>query len=357
MQTYFIAFLMLSVLANAVHCGPVFIWNSEVQPKSVFPRIKQSEFLEVIKPLQETKMIAAFLYSTLAFRYFRCGSCFPFLSQQTPAFFYANVERPEKALSSLNVTAHLKANSDGSLETHLVCEPGKLYLISLNELKRSSNSLKSCDDAIKKITTATNCAEAAYMFMGTKDELVEPIGHLYQHHQFSFHFSQFQVHTADGLDTIQLQGMNVSGMDPVLTVEFKANNSDTALTFNVLLSNGYFEIKAFKYNETQYYVTDLYAPQTSSYACGKIELHNDKEAIILRRVQMQYDKDKRIADFRFKDPWTCEAFTSPAIISGLFVAAILISILSVGVGMLMSVQAPTKYDSALGQNLYINVTE
>lgn len=217
--------------------------------------------------------------------------------------------------------------------------------------------MKSCDDVIKKITEATQCPEVAYLFLGTHDESVEPIGHLHQHNQLSFYLTEFQLQTADDIETIQLQSMNVSGMDPILTVEFKANDTNASLTFSVLLSSGYFEIKSFKYNDTQYYVTDLYAPQTSSYSCGKILLHNDKKTIILRRVQMQYDKDKRVGDFRFKDAWTCEAFISPAIISALFVTSILISILSVGISMLMSVQPPTKYESTGGHNLYIHVNE
>lgn len=213
------------------------------------------------------------------------------------------------------------------------------------------------DDVIKAITQASGCADVAYMFLGTQGETVEPIGHLHQHNQLSFYFTEFQLQTADDVETIQLQSMNVSGMDPILTVEFQANNTNASLTFSVLLSNGYFEIKSFKYNDTQYYVTDLYAPQTSSYSCGKISLHKDKETIILRRVQMQYDKDKRVGDFRFKDAWTCEAFTSPAIISALFVTVILLTALFVGIGMLMSVQPPTKYESPGGRNLYIHVRD
>nr|XP_036222417.1 V-type proton ATPase subunit S1-like [Bactrocera oleae] len=278
-------------------------------------------------------MVAAFLYKRLSLKSFRCESCFPFLSQQTPAFFYANVERAEKALLTLNVTAHLKASNDGNLNAPLSY------------------------DVIKAITQASGCADVAYMFLGTQGETVEPIGHLHQHNQLSFYFTEFQLKTADDVETIQLQSMNVSGMDPILTVEFQANNTNASLTFSVLLSNGYFEIKSFKYNDTQYYVTDLYAPQTSSYSCGKISLHKDKETIILRRVQMQYDKDKRVGDFRFKDAWTCEAFTSPAIISALFITVILLTALFVGIGMLMSVQPPTKYESPGGRNLYIHVRD
>ncbi|XP_039952685.1 V-type proton ATPase subunit S1-like [Bactrocera neohumeralis] len=357
MQKHFIRILVLSVLVTAAHCGPVLIWHAEVQPKSVFPRISQHEFINEIKPLLETKMVAAFLYKKLTLKSFRCEGCFPYLSQQTQAYFYANVERPEKALLTLNVTAHLKATNEGNLDAPLSCRVGTLYTISLDVLSRAQNPMRSCDDVIKAITEASGCGDVAYLFLGTQGESDEPIGHLHQHNQLSFYFTEFQTQTADEVETIYLQSMNVSGVDPILTVEFQANNTNASLTFSVLLSNGYFEIKSFKYNETQYYVTDLYAPQTSSYSCGKISLHNDKEAIILKRVQLQYDKDTRVGDFRFKDAWTCEAFTSPAIISGIFITAILLTALSVGIGMLMSVQSPTKFESTTGRNLYIHVRD
>uniref|UniRef100_W8BR83 V-type proton ATPase subunit S1/VOA1 transmembrane domain-containing protein n=1 Tax=Ceratitis capitata TaxID=7213 RepID=W8BR83_CERCA len=351
-----ITILFLSLISTG-HGTPVLIWRAQVNQKTVFPQVRQHEFLEEVKPLLETRMVAAFTYDKLSLSSFRCEECFPFLSQESPAVFYANVEKADKSLLGLKPKAQLSVDIDGKLNSTLTCGAGKLYMISLDALGKASNPMKRCDEAMKKITESANCPDVAYLFMGKEDEVVELSGRLYQHNQISFYFTQIQMQSADFIEDIILLNMNVSGTDPMLSVELKSNNTDTSLSFHVQLSSGYFEIRTFYYNDTAYYVSDLYAPQTNSYSCGKIVLRNkDKGILTIRRLQIQYDQERH-GDFMFKDAWTCEGFTSPAIISGLFVTAILLGILFLGIGMLMSVQAPTKYDNPIGPGLHINVTD
>ncbi|XP_053960244.1 V-type proton ATPase subunit S1-like [Anastrepha ludens] len=358
MSRSFTIILLFSMILSLGHCTPVLFWNAEVTPRSVFPRIKYPEFHEEIKKILEDKMLVAFTYYKLSLKHFRCEDCFTYLSQQSPAFFYANVERADEALQSLDPVGDYSMPPDGRFEAPIVCEAGKLYMISLDSFRGEASPMRTCDKAIRSVTASIECEEIAYAFLGTHEESSELSGTLFQANMISFYFTQLALRDTDGLHEIEIQNMNVTGEDPRLRVELQTNDSRLALRFNLFLSNGYFEIHSFKYNDTIYYVSDLNAPQTHSFSCGKITLENEKKKLILSRIQIQYDSElhsERTVDFKFKDAWTCEGFVSPAIISGLFITAILLAILSVGISMLLSVQSPTAFETEGGPMLQINV--
>ncbi|XP_036328101.1 V-type proton ATPase subunit S1-like [Rhagoletis pomonella] len=245
------------------------------------------------------------------------------------------------------------------MESPLQCQPDKLYMISLDELKSHINPMKSCDEAIKNVvTTSVNCEDAAYVFLGTHEVSTERSGRLYQNGRISFYLTQLEVEDSTGfIQEIEFYDMNITGGDPKLTVELIAENSTASLRFNVVISKGYFQIDSFTFNDTTYYVSDLYAPISHSFSCGKILLKKDKKKLIIKRMQIQYDVIPHPSDFKFKDAWTCEGFTSPGIISGLFVTAIFVGVLSLGISMLMNVQSPTKFETPGGPILHINVVE
>ncbi|XP_067622197.1 V-type proton ATPase subunit S1-like [Eurosta solidaginis] len=361
MSIHFITSIVLSMCSplSMVYSTPVFLWQATVNEKPVFPQITKDEFVTEIKPLVDSKMVVAFTYPKLLIKDFQCESCFPYLSQQTPSFTYAYVETPAMVLRSFNKSQELSVDAEGKLVTPIKCETDKLYIISLKLLSASSNPMKSCDDAIKAITTNLACPDAAYMLMGTIDvsKKIEPPGQLCQSKNLTVYISQLELHDSDGVQIYKIKDMLVQEeKNKTLTVALPTNDENATLTFTLHLKNNYLEIKYFQFKNKNFRVVDLYAPQTNSYSCGKIVLTKDGLKLVFKKFQIQYGKPQEGTHFHFYDAWTCEGFATPAIISGVFVTIIFVGILSFGINMLFNVHTPSKFDSAEGPYITINAS-
>lgn len=109
---------------------------------------------------------------------------------------------------------------------------------------------------------------------------------------------------------------------------------------------------------------DIYFPYNFSYHCSQSTLFfNDKNAIdkqindmiYLNITGMQVQIDSK--DATFSDAYDCVGFTSIPIWTGIFVTAILASIMTWALTMIMDIRTMDRFDDPKGKTITISTAE
>jgi V-type H+-transporting ATPase S1 subunit len=145
---------------------------------------------------------------------------------------------------------------------------------------------------------------------------------------------------------------------------FTAVNTTIDVKFEMAFTNalnyGYWEqvnlITAVVANTT-YNLTStapIYALDNFSYHCGDQAFYAVGLAITLKDFQIQLFFDANNSTNQFSDAYDCVGFTTVPIWSGLFVTAILLIIMTIGITMMMDIRTMDRFDDVKGKTITIN---
>ncbi|RZC43100.1 uncharacterized protein BDFB_008836 [Asbolus verrucosus] len=134
--------------------------------------------------------------------------------------------------------------------------------------------------------------------------------------------------------------------------------------FKFSISNGYWYINSITVQESEepidLKISDMYAPVRFSYHCGDLKLSHSQGSQILSLPGFQiqlFENDTHAHNITFGDAYDCVGFTSVPIWSSLFVTAILLIIITLGLTMMMDIRTMDRFDDAKGKTITINASE
>lgn len=169
----------------------------------------------------------------------------------------------------------------------------------------------------------------------------------------SVHAIEFNYFINTSNSTYILTAKGTSEHNVVLKMSFTDNSSSgywqqigaiTAVVSNTTTTN------TFSLTPT----APIYAPQKFSFHCGDQIFFADNFKITLKDFQIQLMFNKENSTNKFGDAYDCVGFTSVPIWSGLFVTAILLIIMTIGITMMMDIRTMDRFDDAKGKTITIN---
>ncbi|EFN87074.1 Vacuolar ATP synthase subunit S1, partial [Harpegnathos saltator] len=124
-------------------------------------------------------------------------------------------------------------------------------------------------------------------------------------------------------------------------------------------SMGYYMLKKVHYetsSTSDFLETklDIYFPYNFSYHCSQnVVFINDMVYLNITNIQVQIDSK----DATFNDAYDCVGFTSIPIWTGIFVTAILASIMTWALIMIMDIRTMDRFDDPKGKTITISAAE
>ncbi|XP_058452107.1 V-type proton ATPase subunit S1 [Malaya genurostris] len=146
------------------------------------------------------------------------------------------------------------------------------------------------------------------------------------------------------------------------TLQIELNGPGGVLVFNFLLSQGSWQIVGVKFDNTDYHLRHrVDVNQHFSYHCNRLEYFtvDGKKRILFEEVQLQphWESEGTEKFTRFGDAWDCIGFTSPGILTGLFLVAIFIFIGAYGITWMMDIRTMDRYDDPKGKTIIVSAAE
>lgn len=376
-----VVFLGILLLVGADNPPLILFGFNSINMPSLIP-VRQTQFIEdVIKPIEQRGTIIVFMEKQLSTKDFLCG-CFDHLQATHPKTYYASVENPVQALSSLNKSQeYYTIGANGNLEESLNLAQDKIFFINFDDRedfnKDRKDILREHDAAIAKIIEKYG-SKAYYIYTGTSASTsIKPLtrqrrenipvtdGYMYREGaNLLIYFRSLAAH--DGKNTIFLGVLNtivkVENGNISVTMETNATKS---LTFNIELSHGYFHMVNVGFDDKKFRSTEVNAPTTFSYFCGDLTLHRirtekDSEPYTLYWRSLQFQapfNPTTTSDFIFGDAWHCVGFFSGGILMGLLIVVLLLTILFAGVCWMLDINTMDRFDDPKGKTININTNE
>ncbi|XP_016998072.2 V-type proton ATPase subunit S1 [Drosophila takahashii] len=357
---------------------PVFLWGANSVTKPSLKTVPQAEFAEQLATLLEDHMVVAFEENGLSNKDFLCSnsqaqSCYAQLQGVSPKTYYTSVENPSEALRSVAARReHNSIDASGKLTTPAKCSAGTALFVSFEDAAETREaSLESHDAAIAAISKQFEC-KVAYLYLAapstapavqrrTRRDTAATTG------GFIWHASnQFQIFYTALLyngQAVEVQSMAVTNSSTPLSkfsVQLTTTDANKPITFDVLYNGGYFSLSNLVYDGSNFRTTGVNAPTTFSYSCGNLTLestavNNMYNTLSFKSLQLQAPFDGTYKEnFAFGDSWDCVGFVTPGILMGLFVVALLLVIMFVGVCWMMDINTMDRFDDPKGKTITIN---
>lgn len=187
---------------------------------------------------------------------------------------------------------------------------------------------------------------------------------------FAIYYEKLELCTlADKRTTCKTLSTSALSVTNPNATSFQAQltTNDEPITFEIVLDYaGYFELKNLKAGSATFRVLpEVQSPTTFSYYCGNKKFYQygtaeNSLSLVFQSLQMQAPFNEKVVvgdKFAFGDPWHCVPFVSIPILAGLFVSAILLAILGVGICWLMDINTMDRFDDPKGKTITINASE
>uniref|UniRef100_A0A1L8EEW2 Putative vacuolar h+-atpase v0 sector accessory subunit s1 ac45 n=1 Tax=Haematobia irritans TaxID=7368 RepID=A0A1L8EEW2_HAEIR len=380
---YLIGLLCVLSLALAEQ-SPVFLWGVNSVAKPSLKTIPQSDFTNIIASHQNGKTLVVFLENGLTNKDFTCSnaqttkSCFVRLQEVPQKNFFASVENPVEALRSIGNHEYNSIDSSGKL-AHPI-DTGKANIVFVvfddeSDFDRTT-CLESHDSVIAEIASELN-DKAIFMYttaphtssnksLKRERRAADDNPMVFQDgSKLLMYFTSLTVVDSKEATTTVLtpQGMEVTTTNATaMSVKL---TSTPPLTFDITLSGGYFFMTNVLWNGIQFRSNDVYSPTDFSYFCGNLTLYGkgtieEQSTYTLNWNSFQFQApfgSTTNEQFVFGDPWHCVGFFTGAILSGLLIVVLLLTITFVGVCWMMDINTMDRFDDPKGKTITINASE
>lgn len=373
--------------------SPVFLWGVDSPAYPSLKTISQSDFSELAASYLDDKMVVVFMENGLSNKDFSCSkskttseSCYAQLQGVSPKTYYASVENPIEAISS--VAQNQEDNSvdkSGRLSNPLECAPGKVVYVSFSDLsnKDRASTLEAHDAAIAAISREISCSavfvyttapgSSVFKSRSRRDTTNQVIGTYFrQGNNFLVFFTKALYFNGDvnNPSTTELAFTGSTLTNNTNANGFTFNMTGTGIErfgFEITYSGGYYTMGTVYYNNQKYRASDINAPFDFSFSCGNLILPiiNDDPNATPSSAYLQFNSFQMQAPnnpntqltFVFGDSWDCLSFFSPGILMGLLVVALMLSITFIGACWMMDINTMDRFDDPKGKTITINASE
>lgn len=391
----FLSLVLASTLVQCTEFVPLFMWSTSKTNEKVpaLHKISQDSFKDdVLEHLKENPFVIVFAEQTLSPEDFAQhdqsgATVFPHLQKHkrdSKVSYLPYVQNPTKALKHLGeeVTeisiSDLKENFDFP-ETNILIvnlDDAKDDEHRLDMLKRHDSAIISIYNQIAKkyenvlaLYTAHHTSWVAPEDVITSRKIRSLLAATENGSYFKGNYSMLYY-------TEVLYLTNNAANNTEVTLEFtdEVLNGNVVLTgispealqvqmeFTTNTSDGYWVLRdvTVTYNSVDYNLNaslaDVYAPTTFSYHCGdqNFSTENNNFHLYFGSFQVQLFFNGASNETRFSDAYDCVGFTSVPIWSGIFVSAILLLIMTLGITMMMDIRTMDRFDDAKGKTITIN---
>ncbi|KAL5286110.1 ATP6AP1 family protein [Megaselia abdita] len=371
-------FLLCSV-AFAAEYSPVLLFGGSGEAVPALSLVSSEQFLGLAHA--ENAMNVIFVEKNAKPENFlECTTstgetCFSGLKTIEGKNYYRQVDSPIETIKKNSGNCQvLNTNANGELTAPLDFAPNSCVIVNL------FGGVKTHDALITKFIQDNKANNIVVLYtpnvsLSRKARAV-PAGTVYYTSQepgFAIYYEKLQLCTLDDkkttCKTLTSSGLTITHSNTT-SIGISLATDDQAVSFNVALVGGYFEMHSLQLGEKTFRVLpEVQSPTTFSYYCGNktfYQYSTDPNAppntlsLVFNNLQMQAPFDSKIPvddKFAFGDPWHCVPFVSIPILAGLFVCAILLAILGVGICWLMDINTMDRFDDPKGKTITINASE
>lgn len=374
--------LVSSIQASAV---PVFVWGKpSVTYVPALTQYSATEFAALVESQSDDKTFTlVFAEERLSTEDFsqcklKTQTCFRNLAKVERKSYLPNVEEPLAAFERESGDIQsVQLSADGSLSERIVPKGGAVVIVNL-----SGDDFASHDALIDSLYNRLNAEFPNILAVYTgktpsfrystlvrrtrqakqEDEPAVPVKILKVDNTFLMAYENFMAGTVESLAEVSLETATkneANSSETTLQIDIKGPSA--SLTFQFQLTSGSWEINNVMYDNTPYYLRHrVHLNQHFSYRCYNLTYYSldMKKEIVFEQVQIQpFWEIEAGKDFAFGDSWDCVGFTSPGILTGLFLVFIFIFIGAYGVTWMMDIRTMDRFDDPKGKTITVNVAE
>lgn len=378
-----LAVLVSSIQASAV---PVFVWGKpSVTYVPALTQYSSPEFAALVESQTDdqtfTLVFAEERLSTEDFSQckLQTQTCFRNLAKVQRKSYLPNVEEPLSAFErEFGDIQSVQLLADGSLSERIVPKGGAVVVVNLSGDDFAShdafidslyNRLQAEFPNILAVYTGkTPSFRYSTLVRRTRqakqdEEAPVEVKMLKVDDHFLMAYESFKAGTPDALVEVSLESVlknDVNSTESTLQVDIKGPSASLSINFE--LTSGSWEITGVTYDNAQYYLRHrVHLNQHFSYRCYSLQYYtlDMKKEIVFEQVQIQpFWASEDAAELnRFGDSWDCIGFTSPGILTGLFLVFIFIFIGAYGITWMMDIRTMDRFDDPKGKTITINVAE
>lgn len=379
-----LAMLVSSIQASAV---PVFVWGKpSVTYVPALTQYSATEFAALVESQADDKTFTlVFAEERLSTEDFsqcklKTQTCFRNLAKVERKSYLPNVEEPLTAFERESGDIQsVQLSADGSLSERIVPKGGAVVIVNL-----SGDDFASHDALIDSLYNRLNAEFPNILAIYTgktpsfrystlvrrtrqanQDEEVpaKEVKILKVDNTFLMAYEGFMAGAVDALAEVSLESItknDANSSDSTMQIDIRG--SSASLSINFLLTSGSWEITGVTFDNTPYYLRHrVHLNQHFSYRCYSLHYYtlDMKKEIVFEQVQIQpFWPSEGATEFnRFGDSWDCTGFTTPGILTGLFLVFIFIFIGAYGITWMMDIRTMDRFDDPKGKTITINVAE
>ncbi|XP_055637995.1 V-type proton ATPase subunit S1 [Toxorhynchites rutilus septentrionalis] len=383
----FAVLLLLVALPSAIHGTdvPVFIWGKpSVTYVPALSRYATSEFGALIESQTDehtfTLIFAEDRLSTedLSQCKLNTQTCFRNLAKLSRKSYLPNVNEPLQIFQQgTNEIQSVQISADGTLSERIVPKGGAIAVVNFDGDDFASHDAL-IDSLYNKLRAEFGNILAVYTGKTPSFRYSKLIRRTRQAAQapdvpkiltveniFLMAYEKFAVGAfGKNLSEVTLEKAeknDTGSSETTLQIDIKGA-SGPMLSLNFLLAQGSWEIVRLTYDSEQYYLRHrVHINQHFSYHCNSLQYytHDMKKQIIFGEVQLQpyWPTEGRSEFKRFGDSWDCVGFTSPGILTGLFLVAIFIFIGAYGIVWMMDIRTMDRFDDPKGKTIIVTAAD
>lgn len=376
--------LLLIALCSSIQAAdvPVFVWGKpSVTYVPALSKYSSPEFSALVESQTDdgtfTLVFAEERLSTedLSKCKLKTQTCFRNLAKVERKSYLPNVEEPLAALQGESGEVQsVQLSADGSLSERIVPKGGDVVIVNL-----SGDDFASHDALIDSLynrlraefpnilvvyTGKTPSFRYSTLIRRTRQAKQEPnaMKILKVDNTFLMTYEKFSAGTPDQLIEVALDSaVKDTTNSSEDTLQIDITGASARLVLNFRLAQGSWEIVGVTYDNTPYYLRhQVGLNQYFSYRCNHLAYYTAdmKKEIVFEQVQLQPNWPSEGREFaKFGDSWDCVGFTSPAILTGLFLVVIFISIGALGITWMLDMRTMDRFDDPKGKTITVSTTE
>lgn len=179
---------------------------------------------------------------------------------------------------------------------------------------------------------------------------------------FIIAYEKFSAGPTDALAVVtldQISKNDENSTENKLQIDLQGPGAKLSLSFQ--LTQGSWEVTGVTYDNAQYYMRyRIHLNQYFSFHCNNLEYYtpDGKKKIVFEEIQMQPNWPEEGREFKqFGDAWDCVGFTSPAILTGLFLVVIFIFIGGFGITWMMDMRTMDRFDDPKGKTITVTTAD
>lgn len=372
--------LSTSVQASSSSDVPVFIWG---KPSVTYvPALSQyttAEFAALVESQTDagtfTVVFAEERLSTedLAQCKLKTQTCFRNLAKVERKSYLPSVQEPMAAFGGdFEDVQSVQLAEDGSLSERIVPRAGSLVVVNLagDDFASHDALIDGLYDRLRAefpnllavYTGKTPSFRYTTLIRRTRRQ-TEPTQNdvLQIENTFLMYYEKFEAGPVGGpLTAVVFSGVTkdaTNSSETTLQVNLSGPAAD--LRINFALGQGNWQIMGVTYNGAPYFLRHrVDINQYFSYRCNDLRYYTPdmKNEIVLTEVQLQphWPSEGGPAFEKFGDAWNCVGFTTPGILTGLFIVFIFIFIGSYGITWMMDIRTMDRFDDPKGKTITVN---